>query len=99
MISEVESRAEITQAYPFEVSMNNPEVVKVTHTGHNPRQLRNAQGGIRKRASGLTSSKRFAPGLDLAYSITVPFCIQAETMQKEQRSAENETPNNGKMLG
>ena len=86
MVSEMESRVEVGQAYPFEVSMNNPEVVKITHTGHDPRQLRtikNIKDGIRKTASGLTSCKRFAPGLDLAYSITFPFGIQAETMRKE----------------
>ena len=102
MVSEMGSGAEFSQAYSFEVSVNNPEAVKVTYTGHNSRQLRiikNTKGGIRKTASGLTSSKRFAPGLDLVYSITFPFSIQAETMRKEEVSVENETPNNGKTLG
>ena len=40
MIGEIKIGAEVTQAYPFEIPMNNPEVVKVTHTGHSPRQLR-----------------------------------------------------------
>ena len=66
--------------------MNNPEGMEVTHAGHDPRQLRvrkNAKHVIRRIASGLTSCKRFAPGLDLAYSITFPFCIQGDTIRKE----------------
>ena len=102
VVSELEGRAEITQAYPFEVSVDNPEVVKVAYARHDLRQLgavKNSKYGIRKKATGLTSCKRFAPGLDLAYSITFPFCIQADTMRKQWRSVENETPNSGKTLG
>ena len=66
--------------------MNDTEVVEVTRAGHNSKELQtinNTEGEFRKTASGLTSCKRFAPGLDLVYSITFPFCIQAETMTKE----------------
>ena len=86
MISEMEIEVEVTQSYPFKVSLNNPEAVKVLRTGHDPGQLRTTNGakyGTRKTVGGLTSCKRFAPGLDLAHSTTFPFCIQAETMRKE----------------
>ena len=86
MVNEIEGGVEIAQAYPFEVSVNNPEAVKVTHTGHDTGQLwaiKNTKDEIRQIVSGLTSRKRFAPGLDLVYSITFPFCIQVETMRKE----------------
>ena len=86
MVSDIESGAEVTQAYPFEVSVNNPEAVKVTHARSDPRQLwttKSTEDGIRKSTGGLTSCKRFALGLDLVYSITFPFCIQAEAMRKE----------------
>ena len=39
MISDIESGVELPKAYPFEVSVNNPDVVKITCTGHDPRQL------------------------------------------------------------
>ena len=86
MVSDIESGVEVTQAYPFEVSVNDPEAVKVTHPGSGPGQLwtiKNTEGGIWETTSGLTSCKRFAPGLDLVYSITFPFSIQAEDMRKE----------------
>ena len=86
MVREVESGFPAAQAHPFEVSVNNPEAVKVTHTGHDTGQLwiiKDTKDGIRQIVSGLTSRKRFAPGLDLVYSITFPFCIQVETMRKE----------------
>ena len=82
----MENGAEATQTYPFEVSVNDPEAVKVTRAGHDPGELqtiKNAGDRTRKTASGLTSCKRFAPGLDLVYSITFPFFIQADTMRKE----------------
>ena len=56
--------------------------------------------GTRKEtASGLTNRKRFTSGLDLVYSITLPYCIQSEMMRKLWGSVETETPNSGKMLG
>ena len=36
VVSKVEDGVETVQAYAFEVPMNNPEAVKVVHTGHNP---------------------------------------------------------------
>ena len=102
MISDIEDVVEVPQAYPFEVSMSNPDAMKVIHAGGDFRQLwtiENNEGGIRKAANGLTSFRRFAPGLDPVYSITFPFRIQGETMQKEYGSRVNETPNNGKTLG
>ena len=86
MVSEIESRVEVVRAYPFEISVNNPQVMKVTYTGHDPGKLRtikNTEDDIRKTAGGLTNYKRFAPGLDLVYCITFPFCIQVETMRKK----------------
>ena len=82
--------------------MDNPEVVKVAYTRHDPRQLRtikSSKDGIGRRVNGLTSCKRFAAGLDLVYSITFPFCIQGDTMRKQWGSMENETPNSGKTPG
>ena len=86
MVNEIEGGVETVQAYPFEVSVNNPEAVKVAHTGHDPKQLRtteNTEDEIMETANELTNCKRFASGLDLVYSITFPFCIQVETMRKE----------------
>ena len=86
MVSEMVNGVEIARAYPFEVTVNNPEAVKVAHAGSDPGQLwtiKNGKCGIRKTASGLTSCRRFAPGLDLVYSITFPCFIQGETMRKE----------------
>lgn len=83
--------------------MNNPELVKVGCTGHDPGELTaitDRKSGIREESvSGLTSCKRFTSGLYLVYSITFPCCIHSETMRKLRGSAETETPNNGKMLG
>ena len=39
---------EIDLTYPFEVPVNDPEVVKVTHTGHDPTQLGKTKNGIGK---------------------------------------------------
>ena len=67
--------------------MDNPEVMEVGRTGHDPAELEvieDRKVGVRKEtASGLTNCKRFTSGLDLVYSITFPFCIQAETIRKE----------------
>ena len=83
--------------------MNDPELVKVGHTRHDPRKLmsvKDCESGIyEKMASGLTSCKRFTSGLDLVYSITFPFRIQSETIRKLGGSVETETPSKGKMLG
>jgi hypothetical protein len=83
--------------------MNNSELVKVGRTGHDLRELKvikDRKSGIRRKtASGLTNSRRFASGLDLVYSITFPFRIQSETMQKHWGSAETDTPKRGKMFG
>ena len=82
--------------------MNNPEIVQVGRAGHYFRELKviDDEIGIReKTTSGLTNCKRFASGLALVYSITSPFCIQSETIQKLWGSVETETPNKGKMLG
>jgi hypothetical protein len=83
--------------------MNNPERMKVGHTGHDLRKLnviKNRKCGIRGRiANELTNSKRFTSGLDLAYSITFPFRIQSETIRKHWGSVEIETPKRGKMFG
>ena len=74
------------RTYPFEISMDNPEVVKIDRAGHDLRELPAIQNPKDRTwgrtASGLTNCNRFAPGLDLAYSITFPFLIQAETMRK-----------------
>ena len=82
--------------------MNNPEVVDVGHARHDFKELKIIKGKVgmcEETASGLTSRKRFASGLVLAYSITFPFCIQSETIQKFWGSMEIETPNKGKMFG
>jgi len=88
---------------PFEIPVNDPDLVKVGRAGHDPRELktmRNRKSGIGEgTANGLTNCKRFTSGLDLVYSITFPFCIQSETMRKLRGSMEIETPNNGKMFG
>ena len=86
MVSETVSGVEIVKAYPFEVTVDNSEAVKVAHAGGDPGQLwtiKDGKSGTRKTASGLTNCKRFALGLDLVYSITFPFCIQGETMRNE----------------
>ena len=66
--------------YPFEVPMDNPEVVEVGCTRHDPRELeiiKDRKVGIHKKiVSGLTNCKRFTSGLDLVYPITFPFFIQ-----------------------
>ena len=83
--------------------MNDSELVKVGHTGHDLGELKvigNRKSGIRGgTASELTNNRRFARGLDLVYSTTFPFCIQSETIRKLQGSVETKTPNNGRMLG
>ena len=88
---------------PFEIPMNNPELVKVCCAGHDPRKLTVMKGrksGIGKEsASRLTNLKRFTSRLDFVYSIRFPFRIQSETMWKLRGSVETETPNNGKMFG
>jgi len=50
-------------------------------------------------ARGLTSLKRFAKGLDLAYCITFPPDIHSVIMRKQRGSANTETPSKGKMFG
>ena len=49
--------------------------------------------------SGLTNCKRFAVGLDFAYCIIFPLCIQSVRMWKRCESTEIETPSKGKILG
>ena len=88
MVNETERRVTTIQTYPFEITMNNPEFVEVGHARCDPAQLRvavrNGKSEIhRKTVNGLTNSKRFIPGLDLAYSTTSPFFIQGETIRKE----------------
>ena len=82
--------------------MNNSELVKVGHTGHDLGELKvieDSKSGIRgETASELTNNRRFACGLDLVYSTRFPFCIQSETIRKLQGFVETETPNNGKMF-
>ena len=89
--------------YPFEIPMNDPEFVEVGCTGHDLGELkvvRDRKNGCRgETASRRTNCKRFTSGLDLAYSITFPFCIQSETIRKNRGFVETETPNRGKMLG
>jgi hypothetical protein len=50
-------------------------------------------------ASGHTSRKRFASGLDLAYCITFPLGIHSVIIQKQSESVDTETPNKGSMFG
>ena len=88
MVNETERRVNIVQTYPFEVTVNNPEVVEVIHTRQDSTQLqvmvRNAKNRIRRKImNGLTNCKRFTSGLDLVYSTTFPFSIQEETIWKE----------------
>ena len=68
--------------------MYNPDLVKVGSAQHDLRELkviRDGKAGVREEtASRLTSRKRFTSGLDLVYSITFPFRIQSETMQKHR---------------
>ena len=54
---------------------------------------------VRETVSGLTSLKRFASGLDLAYCITFPPGIHSVRMRKQHGSADTETPNKGRMFG
>ena len=90
------------QRYPFKISVNNSELVKVYHPGNDPSELesiKHRKRGIRgETVSGLTNSRRFASGLDLVYSITFPLCIHSETIRKYWGFVEIETPNKGKML-
>ena len=87
---------------PFEIPMNDPELVKICCAGHDSRKLtdmRHRKSGIGKEtADRITNCKRFTSGLDLVYSIRFPFRIQSETMRKLRGSVETETPNNIKML-
>ena len=102
MVNETEKWSGNVQLYPFEISMNNPECMKVGHTGHDLRELRvvrDRKSGIHREATrGLTNSRRFASGLDLVYSVTFPFCIQSEKIRKHWGSVETKTPKRGKML-
>ena len=88
---------------PFKISVDDPKLVKVGCTRHDPRELttmKDRKNRIGEEStSDLTNSKRFASGLDLVYSMTFPFRIQSETIRKLWGSVEKETPNNGKMLG
>lgn len=82
--------------------MDNSEVVEVGRAGHDLVELKVIEDMIRiheETASGLTSRKRFALGLALAYSITFPFCIQSEMIRKLWGSVETETPSKGRTLG
>ena len=83
--------------------MNNPEVVEVGCAGHDFKELEVIEDceveNREQTASGLTNRKRFAAGLDLAYPITFPFCIQSQMIRKFWGSVDTETPNKGKMLG
>ena len=82
--------------------MNNSELVKVRCPGHDPRELKDIEDnecGILGGVSGLTKSRRLTSGLDLVYSTRFPFCIQSETIRKQQVSVETKTPTKGKILG
>ena len=89
--------------HPFEISMNNPELVEVGSPGHYFRELKDVEdnecGRHGEAAGGLANCNRFTSGLDLVYSTTFPFCIQSVTMRKYRGSAETETPSRVKMLG
>jgi len=90
--------------YPFDISVNNPELVEIGCARHDSGELRaikDRKASILERpaSSRLTNRNRFTSGLDLAYSITFPFCIHSETMRKHRGSVEKETPSKGKMLG
>ena len=89
--------------YPFEISVDNSELVKVYHPRHDLSKLKDIKdrkGEIRgETVSGLTNSKRFAFVLDLVYSVAFPLRIHSETIRKCWGFAEIETPNNGKMFG
>ena len=50
-------------------------------------------------AVGRTNRKRFASGLDVAYSITLPLGIHSEKIRKQCRSADTKTPTKGKIFG
>ena len=60
--------------------MNDTDVMKVARAGRDLGELKavkDRKGEItRATANGLTSCKRFTPGLDLMYSIKFPFRIQ-----------------------
>ena len=65
--------------YPFEIPVNNPQVVEVGCARHDLRELEAIENkvGIQEDiVSGLTNCKRFTSGLDLVYPITFPFFIQ-----------------------
>ena len=47
----------------------------------------------------LTSCKRFASGLDLAYCIRFPLGIQSVIISRQFESATKETPSKRKMFG
>ena len=83
--------------------MNDPKLVKVGRTGHDPGELGAINdyktGNREETGSGLTNFKRFTSGLDLVYSMTFPFRIKPEAIRKLQGSVDTETPSNGKMLG
>ena len=104
MVSETVKKIDANvEQYPFQISVNNPELVKVGHARHDPSELK----VIKDRQSGIcegttsepTNRKRFTSGLDLVYSTTFPFRIQSEMMRKFRGSAEIETPRKGRMLG
>ena len=103
MVRDNKKRVGSARRYPFEISMNNPERMKVGRTGHDLRELnatRDRKSGTRREtASGLTNSRRFAFGLDLVYSIMFPFRIQSEKIRKHLGSVETETPKRGRTLG
>jgi len=81
--------------------VNNLELVKEGHTGHDLRELKfidKQEKGRRETENRLTNCKRFASGLDTAYCITLPFGIHSVRMRKHW-SADTETPNKGKTFG
>ena len=102
-------RKEATQntvAHPFDISMCDPEVVKVCYARCRLGKLcdmlswaTNENKPYGECAVGLTKRSRLASGLDLMYSIKSPLGIHSDMMRKRRGFSDTETPNRGKTFG